>query len=150
MSKFPLPERIVRYVLGLLVQTDIGGILKHFPNPAHRTTAMAQQGAQAFVLLYFVPDVLAKDMDFMKQIVERLFSDRWIISWLPGYTANLRLGWDAYRAARSVLKNALTGGVRKKLCQQFWDKVDTLCVELERYLFLFKCLILFLSICSEI
>lgn len=37
----------------------------------YRTTAMSHQAEQTFVLLFFVPDILNKDLQMMKQIVER-------------------------------------------------------------------------------
>ena len=64
----------------------------------------------------------------------RLFSDRWVVSWFSGYTANLRFEWDGYRAAKNALKNVLTRGKRSKTSREHWDKVNALAREIERSL----------------
>ena len=33
---FPIQEKAVRFILALLLQMDVCGMLKHYPNPAHR------------------------------------------------------------------------------------------------------------------
>ena len=48
--------------------------MEHYPAPEHRTVALAQQAAELYLALYFVPQVLHKDPALMRTLVDRYVS----------------------------------------------------------------------------
>lgn len=53
--------------------------LLSYPNPDHRSTALAGQAAMLFVCLFFKPKTLHEDYTIMREIVDKFFSDNWVI-----------------------------------------------------------------------
>ena len=155
-ARVPIPEEFVSMVIGRLRSDDIYnqvsllptikvGILlftsssipqiTNFPNPSHRSTALANQAAMLYVILYFSPSTLRSQEAQMREIVDKHFPDNWVhmlllimdtfrnfsccfvffsffqvITIYMGISINLLDAWEPYRAARTALANTLQPG----------------------------------------
>lgn len=132
LQRFPLPDHAIRFAIGCLISADIYSALPHYPNPSHRTTALSAQATYVFVLLFYVPQILHRDAPVMQQVVERFFSDRWVLSWAPGQVVDLGHEWERYKAARAALRNAITPAKARRLLQQHWERVGGLTGDFSR------------------
>lgn len=92
-------------VIGRLRSDDIYNQISVYPLPDHRSTALANQAAMLYVCLYFSPQTLQQQQSQMREIVDKFFSDNWIISIYMGITVNLIDAWDPYKAAKNALIN---------------------------------------------
>lgn len=84
---------------------DLYNQLSVYPLPDHRTTALATQAGMLYVCLYFAPKVLHQQHTTMREIVDKFFSDNWIVSIYMGITIDLNDTWESYKAARNALLN---------------------------------------------
>lgn len=135
LARFPLEKGAdvaVRMALNCLLSRDIYHIMPHYPDPAHRTTALFHQAAYVFVLLFYVPHILQSDAPVMQRIVERFFADRWVLGWAASQVVDLGYEWERYRSAKAALKNSIGPG-KNKSQQMYWDRVSRLVVEMGRY-----------------
>uniref|UniRef100_A0A6I8NTA6 WASH complex subunit 5 n=1 Tax=Ornithorhynchus anatinus TaxID=9258 RepID=A0A6I8NTA6_ORNAN len=105
--RVPVSETFVGMVIGRLRSDDIYNQVSAYPLPEHRSTALANQAAMLYVILYFEPSVLHTHQAKMREIVDRYFPDNWVISIYMGITVNLAEAWEPYRAARTALNNTL-------------------------------------------
>lgn len=74
-----------------------------FPDPDHRSNALAQQASILYILLYFCPDILRSRKSRMREITDKFFSDNWVVHIFMGEVVNLIEMWEPYRAARESL-----------------------------------------------
>ncbi len=77
MINAPL-HRFAELLLGRLRSDDVYNMLAAFPQPEHRSVALASQAAAIFVLLLFAPDTLHNDNAKMREIVDKHFPDNWV------------------------------------------------------------------------
>lgn len=54
--------------------------ISSYPNPSHRSTALATQAAMLYVILFFSPDTLHSKQAQMREIVDKHFPDNWVMS----------------------------------------------------------------------
>ncbi len=98
---------MVNAVISRLRMDDIYNQVVAWPTPEHRSTALATQAAMLYVLLYFVPTVLASERAVMREVVDKHFADNWIISLYLGYTVDLSVAWAKFPAAAKALEPTL-------------------------------------------
>ncbi|KAK7195315.1 Hereditary spastic paraplegia protein strumpellin [Novymonas esmeraldas] len=103
-ERVPVQKGVVGRLLSCIRSDDIYRMSSHYPNPEHRSAAMALQGGLAFVLLFFCGDVLAQQVPVMKELVEKHFADTWVVHYYAGYTAELAVAWAPFSAARLALQ----------------------------------------------
>ncbi|AYU80055.1 Hereditary spastic paraplegia protein strumpellin, putative [Leishmania donovani] len=106
-ERVPVQKGVVARLLACIRSDDIYRMSSHYPNPDHRSAAMALQGGIAFVLLFFCGDVLVQQLPVMKELVEKHFADNWVVHYYGGYTADLSVAWAAFPAARAALQRTL-------------------------------------------
>ncbi|KAG5475401.1 hypothetical protein LSCM1_03514 [Leishmania martiniquensis] len=106
-GRVPVQKGVVARLLACIRSDDIYRMSSHYPNPEHRSAAMALQGGLAYVLLFFCGDVLAQQPPVMKELVEKHFADNWVVHYYAGYTADLSAAWAAFPAARAALLRTL-------------------------------------------
>jgi WASH complex subunit strumpellin len=58
-----------------------------------------------YVLLYFNPKILESKRSRMREIVDKHFSDNWVIPYYLGYYVDLCQWWEPYQAANLAIKN---------------------------------------------
>lgn len=102
-----LDETFIEMIIGRLRSDDIYNQISVYPMPEHRSTALANQAAMLYVCLYFAPRTLHQQQSQMREIVDKFFSDNWIVSIYMGITVNLIDAWEPYKAAKSALANVI-------------------------------------------
>ncbi|KAB7495837.1 WASH complex subunit strumpellin [Armadillidium nasatum] len=118
-SRIKIPENYVELVVGYLRSDDIYHQVQAYPHPDHRSTALATQGGMLYVCLFFVPSTLHNHNSRMREIVDKFFSDNWVISYYMGRTVNLVDSWDSYKAAKQALNNTLeNSNIKEKSLNQ--------------------------------
>lgn len=80
--RVPVNTNLINMVIGRLRSDDMYNQLSSYPNPDHRSTALAGQAAMLFVCLFFKPKTLNEEFTIMREIVDKFFSDNWVIIWL--------------------------------------------------------------------
>jgi WASH complex subunit strumpellin len=133
-ARVPLPASLVEMVVGRLRSDDVYNQMVCFPHPSHRTTALSAQGGMLYVILYFVPHVLTREMASMREVVDKHFSDCWIVPWFLGYTVDLSVEWSGFRAASTAVGNTVTPSTLRDLKHRFFEAVPRLLDELRAVL----------------
>ncbi|XP_013376761.1 PREDICTED: WASH complex subunit strumpellin isoform X3 [Chinchilla lanigera] len=106
-QRVPINEAFISMVIGRLRSDDIYNQVSAYPLPEHRSTALANQAAMLYVILYFEPSILQTQQAKMREIVDKYFPDNWVISVYMGITVNLAEAWEPYKAAKTALNNTL-------------------------------------------
>lgn len=97
----------VKLVIGRLRSDDVYNLLSSYPNPEHRSIGLANQASMLFVALYFSSQILHSEFAVMREIVDKFFSDNYVISVYMGTIVNLIEQWDPYKAAKAALNNTV-------------------------------------------
>lgn len=77
--RVPVNKNLINMVIGRLRTDDIYNQLSSYPNPDHRSFALAGQAAMLFVCLFFKPKTLHEEFAIMREIVDKFFQDNWVI-----------------------------------------------------------------------
>ncbi|KYQ93508.1 hypothetical protein DLAC_06205 [Tieghemostelium lacteum] len=125
-ARVPLPESVISMVMGRLRSDDIYNGSSSFPQPEHRSVALATQGCMIYVILYFIPDILNNKNAIMREVVDKFFPDNWVISFFLGFTVDLSIAWEPYKAAKSALANTITIENITNIQQKHWNDVTVL------------------------
>ncbi|KAI1708257.1 hereditary spastic paraplegia protein strumpellin domain-containing protein [Ditylenchus destructor] len=70
-----------------------------------------KQCAMIYTCLYFKPDYLQNQYAFMRQIVDKYFADKWILSLHFELKVDICQKWDSYKAASGALSNTVDTSV---------------------------------------
>ena len=57
-ARFEMPEWLIYMVIGRLRTDDVYNHAPHYPNPDHRSTALAAQGGLLYIILYWAPNTI--------------------------------------------------------------------------------------------
>ncbi|XP_058420909.1 WASH complex subunit 5 isoform X2 [Diceros bicornis minor] len=76
-QRVPINESFINMVIGRLRSDDIYNQVSAYPLPEHRSTALANQAAMLYVILYFEPSILHAHQAKMREIVDKYFPDNW-------------------------------------------------------------------------
>ena len=90
-------------ILGRLRSDDIYGLSRIYPAPEDRSSALAAQASLLYVALYFAPKVLHENKSAMREVVDKHFSDNFVVPLYMGETVDLSVEWERYRAAKEAL-----------------------------------------------
>ena len=123
-SRFKFEQNFIDMVIGRLRCDDIYNQLSIYPHPDHRSTALSTQAAMLYVCLYFSPKILHSQIAQMREIVDKFFSDNWIISIYMGITVNLIDVWDQFKAAKAALLPVVETGAIKGFCLLHKEKME--------------------------
>lgn len=77
--RVPVNKNLINMVIGRLRSDDIYNQLSSYPNPEHRSFALAGQAAMLFVCLFFKSKTLHEEFAIMREIVDKFFQDNWVI-----------------------------------------------------------------------
>jgi len=133
-SRFAPDEELVRLVVGSLQTDDIYHMSNSFPNPEHRTTRLAGQASMLFVILFFVGDVLAKEKNQMRMIVDKYFNDNWVVPIYMGFLVDLHHEWQHQKAASQALDDVLNVANVGQLAKKNLEAINQSLSELKFYL----------------
>jgi len=106
-ARFPTDANMTLLLISKLRQQDIYNHTSAYPQPAHRSIALAAQGAMLYVILYFAPELLHNKEPVMREIVDKHWPDQWMVAFYMGYVIDLADAWAPYKAATAALKNVL-------------------------------------------
>ncbi|KAH8091480.1 hypothetical protein JL720_5786 [Aureococcus anophagefferens] len=68
-----------------------------------------------YVILYFDADTLKGRTAAMREVVDKHFSDNWVVPVYMGHVVDLSVEWAGYGAAAAALRNVLTDGAVGRL-----------------------------------
>lgn len=108
-SRIVLDTEFIEMVISRLRSEDLYNQVNVYPLPDHRTTALATQAGMLYVCLFFASEILHQQSAKMREIVDKFFSDNWIISIYMGITVNLIDSWESFKAAKNALLNTIDG-----------------------------------------
>ncbi|XP_055613775.1 WASH complex subunit 5 [Uranotaenia lowii] len=124
--RIPVNQHYVEMVIGRLRSDDVYNQISVYPLPEHRSTALANQAGMLYVCLFFSTNTLHNQAARMREIVDKFFSDNWIVSFYMGITVNLLNAWDPFKAAKTALLNTFDSGNLKEICSKQKRSMDTL------------------------
>ncbi|KAL4192213.1 hypothetical protein AMTRI_Chr06g171230 [Amborella trichopoda] len=124
-ARFPFPKTVVDSIVSCLLHDDLYSQICHYPDPEHRTVALATQAGYLYILLCYSPHFL-HDAFVMREIVDRLFKDSWVVPIFMYFTIDLSLSWEKYKVARSSLSFCLSPANVRDICQMHYAKVKDL------------------------
>uniref|UniRef100_A0A7S1XR60 WASH complex subunit strumpellin n=1 Tax=Phaeomonas parva TaxID=124430 RepID=A0A7S1XR60_9STRA len=107
-ARFSIDKMVISQIIGRMQNDDIYMQASSFPLPEHRTTRLVAQGSMLYVCLYFAPQLLKGEPATMREIVDRHFSENWVIPAYMGYVVDLSVEWSSYAAAAAALGNVLS------------------------------------------
>lgn len=84
-----VPFPFVKMLISRLRSDDIYNQTSEYPDPEHRSTALATQAGMLYVILYFAPEILHREEAQMREIVDKHFPDNWVISIYMGETVSV-------------------------------------------------------------
>jgi len=120
--------------IGRLRSDDIYSQITAYPNPDHRSTALATQASMLYVILYFAPELLNNDQAKMREIVDKHFPDNWVITYYMGFMVDLAVVWDGYKAAKNALNNTLALPNVQQHLQRNMEILETVSRDLDNFL----------------
>lgn len=123
-ARFKFEQNFIDMVIGRLRCDDIYNQLSIYPHPDHRSTALSTQAAMLYVCLYFSPKILHSQIAQMREIVDKFFSDNWIISIYMGITVNLVDAWYQFKAAKAALTPVVEVDAIKGFCLLHKEKME--------------------------
>lgn len=128
-------QSVVNLLIAKLQSLDIyNQTAVAFPNPDHRSTALAQQASILYVLLYFCPNILKSQRSRMREITDKFFYDNWVISVFMGELVNLIEAWAPYKAARESLCQLLDVEGTRSLTNQYHTRFYRTHKHIQEYL----------------
>lgn len=107
LQRLPVSRAVVRTVISKMRSEDIYSNIAHYPSAEHRSTALSRQAAELYLLLLYDPELLQHDTAAMRELVDKHFADNWVVSWAPGFLADLPVQWAQYSAAASALNGII-------------------------------------------
>jgi WASH complex subunit strumpellin len=127
-------DMFVEKVVGCLMAEDIYPQACSFPSFAQRSTRLAKQAAFLYSILYLQLDALRSDEAKMRVIVDRFFSDNWMLSINGGVIVDLTIKWSQFGAAKAALENVMSVSQRRGLFASNHHSMKECSTELHRYL----------------
>ncbi|XP_058458718.1 WASH complex subunit 5 [Malaya genurostris] len=125
-NRIPVNATYIEMVIGRLRSDDVYNQISVYPLPEHRSTALANQAGMLYVCLFFATNALHNQAARMREIVDKFFSDNWIVSFYMGITVNLLNAWDSFKAAKSAMLNTFDNTNLKEICTQQKRSMETL------------------------
>ena len=121
--------------MGRLRLDDVYNQIGHYPDPEHRSAALAQQASALYPVLYFAPDLLHDERRrARRQIVDKHYADALVVPYGAGHLADLTHVWANYDAARTALANAVTPRQMETRLAALEARMKPLAEELGEYL----------------
>jgi WASH complex subunit strumpellin len=134
ISQSKFKEETINTIVSSIQDDDLYNQTSAFPSPEHRSTALSTQASVIFVLLYFKTSILDKEFTKMREIVDKHFADNWVLPYYMGYTIDLTLHWDQYKAAKQALVNTLLIENVKEIVEKYQTKLASCTKKTKEYL----------------
>ena len=104
-ERLPVPAALVDMLLDRLRSDDVYGLTRVFSTPTLRATALSRQASMLYVILFFSPATLHKNKSAMREVVDKHFSDNWVLPLYMGHLVDLSVEWQPYKAASEALNS---------------------------------------------
>jgi WASH complex subunit strumpellin len=134
-QRHKIDQEIIKQIVGSIKDNDIYDQIGAYPSPEHRSHALSNQAVVLFVCLFFVPDYLEYENARMREVVDKHFSDNWVISIYMGYTVDILDYWKDFKAAKNALSITINSDSVKVLKRNFHAKMYDLTSKLKKFLF---------------
>ncbi|CAD2215439.1 Hereditary spastic paraplegia protein strumpellin, putative [Angomonas deanei] len=105
--RVPVDTEVIARLIARVRTDDMYQMSANYPSPDHRCVAVAMQGALLYTLLFFCPDILELNKPVMREIVDKHFSDNWVINYYLGFTADLTFVWNDFPAAKTAIEQTV-------------------------------------------
>ncbi|XP_052892416.1 WASH complex subunit 5 [Anopheles moucheti] len=125
-ARVPISALYIEMVIGRLRSDDVYNQIAVYPLPEQHSTALANQAGMLYVCLFFSPKTLHNQSARMREIVDKFFSNNWIVSLYMGITVNLISAWEPFKAAKTALTNTLDNGNLKEICHRQKQSMEML------------------------
>jgi WASH complex subunit strumpellin len=132
-SRHPIDRELLKMVIGTIKDNDIYDQIGAYPSPDHRSHALSSQASMLFVMLFFIPDYLDIENSKMREIVDKHFSDNWVLSIYMGYSVDILDYWKDFKSAKSALAIAISPEKVKQLSKENNEKLYSLKKTLEKF-----------------
>lgn len=119
-----LDKEFINMIISIIKDNDIYDHIAAFPNPNHRSHALSTQASMLFICLFFNQDFLENENSKMREIVDKHFSDNWVISIYLGYTCDLMEWWNDFKASKNALKITINETTVKTLSKMNMEKLN--------------------------
>ncbi|XP_050425351.1 WASH complex subunit 5 isoform X2 [Adelges cooleyi] len=133
-KRVPVNKNLINIVIGRLRSDDIYNQISSYPNPDHRSTALASQAAMLFVCLFFKSKILHEESAVMREIVDKYFPDNWIVNVYMGVTINIIDSWEAFKAAKTAVTNTIQAGEINRLANSRAVELQKITSEIKKFL----------------
>jgi len=135
-SRCSVNDEFVQKVIGCLMAENIypQSDAVSFPDFEHRSTRLAKQASLLYTILYLQLDILRSDEMKMRAIVDRFFSDNWMVAIDSGLIIDLSKKWSNFGAARAAIGNVASSSMAKDLYAFNHHSMKQCTVQLHGYL----------------
>jgi Hereditary spastic paraplegia protein strumpellin. len=109
LNRLKLPSSVVEKIIECLLTQEIYGMeTRSFPSFQYLSTRLSMQASMVFIILHFEPKLL-KQEDTMRQMIDRMFHDNWVVPLYNGEMVDLSVEWNhRYPVVRKALGIVLT------------------------------------------
>ena len=125
-ARLPPPLHVVKMVITRLRSDDIYKQMREWPDPSHRSTALASQAAILYVVLFFAPETLHKEPAAMRELVDKHFADNWVLSCYMGFVSIRTACMYVYTGGAGAGVPAGARGVADRLNYYNYDVIGAL------------------------
>jgi len=129
-----IDRNVIKLIIGFIKDHDIYEQIAAYPSPEHRSHALSSQAVIIFVLLGFLPDYLELENSKMREIVDKHFSDNWVISLYMGYTVDILDYWKDFKAAKNALSITINEEAVRNVKKNYLQKLIELNQKLKKFL----------------
>ncbi|XP_001948165.2 WASH complex subunit 5 [Acyrthosiphon pisum] len=133
-KRVPVNKNLINLSIGRLRSDDIYNQLSSYPNPDHRSIALAGQAAMLFVCLFFKPKTLHEEFAIMREIVDKFFPDNWVVNVYMGVTLNIIDSWEAFKAAKTAVNNTIQTAEISRLASSRSVNLQKIIIEIKKIL----------------
>jgi WASH complex subunit strumpellin len=109
LNRMKLPSSVTEKVIECLLTQEIYEMEKRsFPSFQYFSNRLSMQACMVFIILNFEPDLFRQE-DKMRQIIDRMFHDNWVVPLYNGELVDLSVEWNQrYPVAKRALGHVLT------------------------------------------
>ena len=132
-GRFMLDRMLIETLINSLKDDDIYNQLSAYPNPQHRSAALANQAQMIFVLLGFTPRLLEHEHAKMREISDKHFPDNFVIQIYQGYLVDVTQYWEPFPAAKKAVENNIYPQNVKSLAEKHAQMVKNCFERLRSY-----------------
>lgn len=135
-NRYSLDRGVCEYLINSIKDDDIYNQLTAYPNPEHRSVALAQQASIIFVLLSFTTKILENESTKMREIVDKHFPDNWVVPIYQGHLVDLTSYWttESFEAASRALGNNIVSDQIKKLANKHYYIMKQSLARLDKFI----------------